>query len=276
MLHRNDFGRPGSFQTFPPVVKSIMIVNGLMFLISLASEKLFGFELSQILGLHNFASPLFKPVQLVSHLFMHGGFMHIIMNMLSLWMFGSVIENYWGGKRFFVYYFITGFGAAFIHLLFSNYDYHQMTTAVDAFAQNPDLEQYMAFVKKYVPDYLKAANAPFGQIMEEWQYNNPPGIAESAKQYMHELLILKRDTPTVGASGAVFGVLLAFGIMFPEQTVFLMFFPMPAKYLVIVYGGFELYSGIQNDPTSNVAHFAHLGGMLFGYILIKYWQRKGK
>ena len=271
-MQRNNFGNQGGFQTFPPVVKSIMIVNGLMFLITLGCENLLGIQLSSILGLHNFASPLFKPVQLVSHLFMHGSFMHILLNMLSLWMFGSMIENYWGGKRFFIYYFITGFGAAFIHLLFSNYDYHQMSAAINAFTQNPDLDQYLAFVKKYVPNYLKN---PFAQISEEWNYNNPNGIATSALNLMNELLVIKRDTPTVGASGAVFGVLLAFGVMFPEQTVFLMFFPMPAKYLVIVYGGIELYSGIQNDPTSNVAHFAHLGGMLFGYILLKFWQRKG-
>lgn len=263
----------GGFQTFPPVVKSLMIVNGLLFVASILLEQSMGINLNRILGLHNFSSPYFKPVQLVSHLFMHGGLMHILLNMLSLWMFGSIIENYWGGKRFFVYYFVTGFGAAFIHLIFSNIDMWRMSNAIAAFAQQPELEAYMEFVKSYVPNYLKI---PFSQVMEEWQYNSPVGIENSALNLMNELLALKRDTPTVGASGAVFGVLLAFGMMFPNQTVFLMFFPMPAKYLVIIYGGIELFNGLKNDPTSNVAHFAHLGGMLFGYILIRFWTRNNR
>jgi membrane associated rhomboid family serine protease len=270
MIYRNNFFRPTGFQAFPPVVKSIMILNGVMFVLSMIAESSFGIDLQDKLGLHNFASPLFQPFQIVTHFFMHGSFMHIFLNMLSLWMFGSAIENYWGGQRFLVYYLVTGLGAAFIHLLYSNYDYENMLAAANTFAQNPQLEGFMEFSHRYAGSMVKPY---FDKIIEDWNYNSPLGIELQAKNLIGELVALKRDVPMVGASGAVFGVLLAFGMMFPDQMVFVLFFPMPARLFVILYGGFELVNGIKDDPTSNVAHFAHLGGMLFGYLLIKYWQK---
>ena len=161
-------------------------------------------------------------------------------------MFGSSIENCWGGKRFLVYYLVTGLGAGFIHL-----------GVVEL--------QLLSVAKSISYDDLQMV------------HDNGLAILESGRNYTdvslakYNILI---NTPTVGASGAVFGLLLAFGMMFPNSQIYLYFlFPIKAKYFVIMYGAFELYSGIQNNPGDNVAHFAHLGGMLFGFILIKYWQK---
>ena len=151
-------------------------------------------------------SGMFQPWQLISYMFLHANFGHIFMNLFALWMFGQAIENYWGTRRFTWYYFLTGIGAAIIHM------------------------------------FIGGGGAP-----------------------------------TVGASGAVYGILLAFGMMFPERPIMLLIPPIPikAKYFVAIFGGIELVNGVVGT-NSGVAHFAHLGGMLVGFILIKYWGLKGE
>lgn len=237
--------RPGGL--IPPVVKNLLIINGLFFLATMALSSSFGIDLVDYLGLHVFQSEYFKPHQFVSYIFMHGGMSHILFNMFALWMFGSNIENFWGGKRFLIYYLVTGLGAGFIHLGIVEAQLINLAQSM-----NP---QDIALVK-----------------------DEGLAILESGRNYSDTLLSkynILLNTPTVGASGAVFGLLLAFGMMFPNAEILLYFlFPIKAKYFVIMYGAFELYSGIQNNPGDNVAHFAHLGGMLFGFILIKYWQNR--
>ena len=164
------------------------------------------------LALFSPGSEYFQPYQLITHMFMHGNFYHLFFNMFALWMFGRVLESVWGGKRFFIYYFITGLGAAGLQLLVN-------------YIQNVDV-----------------------------------------------------NIPMLGASGAVFGVLLAFGMLFPNTRLMLILPPIPikAKWFVIIYGAAELFFGIANYSGDPVAHFAHLGGMLFGYILIKYWNKTNR
>jgi membrane associated rhomboid family serine protease len=192
--------------------------------------------------MYYFQSPMFRPWQIVTHIFMHGSFMHIFFNMWALWIFGKTLETVWGGKRFLVYYLVTGLGAAFLH---------QLVMYIEL------APQIASFKASYNVDVLtmERLNAAF-----------------SSGQFTG--LIRNLVTPTVGASGAVFGILLAFGMLFPNTPLFIIPFPFPikAKYLVIGYGALELYLGI-TQPGSNIAHFAHLGGMLFGYILIKYWNK---
>tara|TARA_B100001175_G_scaffold163626_1_gene138697 strand:+ start:933 stop:1643 length:711 start_codon:yes stop_codon:yes gene_type:complete len=228
--------RPGNFSELPEVVKNLLILNGLFFLATVSLNNL-GIDLVKILGLHQFQSPDFRPHQLVTHLFMHGNFTHLFFNMFALWMFGKILENVWGSKRFLIYYMITGIGAASIHLLISQYQ--------------------IISISNQIPEMLNLAI--------EGRYN--PSIPISKK--LTQLII----TPTVGASGAVFGLLLAFGMLFPNALLYLYFaIPIKAKYFVIGYGLIELYAGISNNPADNVAHFAHLGGMIFGFFLIKYWK----
>lgn len=272
---QNNF-RPTGFSILPPVVKNLLIINGLCFLIGLVLEERFGISLNQKLGLFYPESEYFKPFQLITHIFMHGSFMHLFFNMFSLWMFGSVLENYWGPKRFFIYYFITGFGAAAIHLGFNTYELYQIKQAVATYLANPGYDNFYAL--KQIDTRLFDMEQ-MQQFMQSWSADKQnPQFTAYAKDITDALLQRKLNVPTVGASGAVFGLLLAFGMLFPNTVLFMMFIPVPikAKYFVLIYGALELYQGIANNPSDNVAHFAHLGGMLFGFILIKWWNKNSR
>ena len=237
--------RPSSFRHLPEVVKNLLILNGLFFLATITLDGM-GFDMYRFFGLHQFQSPDFMPHQLVTHLFMHGNFTHLFFNMFALWMFGKVLENVWGGKKFLIYYMITGLGAAAIHLGVSQYEIMSLQAQISSNDLNTILNEG-------------------GNILDGGQnYINP---------IMGKLNLLIH-TPTVGASGAVFGVLLAFGMLFPNALLYIyLAIPIKAKYFVILYGLLELYAGISNNPADNVAHFAHLGGMIFGFLLIKYWRK---
>ena len=237
--------RPSSFRHLPEVVKNLLIINGLFFLATITLDSMC-FDMYLFFGLHQFQSPDFMPHQLITHLFMHGNFTHLFFNMFALWMFGKVLENVWGGKKFLIYYMITGLGAAAIHLGVSQYEIMSLQAQISSNDLNTILNEG-------------------GNILAGGQnYTNP---------IMGKLNLLIH-TPTVGASGAVFGVLLAFGMLFPNALLYIyLAIPIKAKYFVILYGLLELYAGISNNPADNVAHFAHLGGMIFGFLLIKYWRK---
>lgn len=180
---------------------------------------------------------------------MHGGISHILFNMFAVWMFGSAIENYWGPKRYIVYYFATGIGAGLIQLLTI---YIQIQSVIPGIS----------------PEMIELVRREgYDALMQNKNFIDP---AMASYNYLI-------NSTVVGASGSVFGLLLAFGMMFPNTPIYLMFIPVPikAKYMVMGYGLLELYSGFSNNPNDNVAHFAHLGGMLFGIILILYWKKKG-
>jgi len=237
--------RPTSFRELPEIIKNLLIINGLLFLATISLES-YGIDLTQLLGLHQFQSEDFMPHQLITHFFMHGNFTHLFFNMFALWMFGKILENVWGAKRFLTYYLITALGAAALHLGVSQYEIMSLQSQINPSDLNILLE-------------------------------NGKQVLEGNQNYTHPLmgkLNLLINTPTVGASGAVFGILLAFGMLFPNTLLYIYFaIPIKAKYFVMIYGALELYSGLSNNPADNVAHFAHLGGMLFGYILLKYWQK---
>lgn len=268
--------RPTRFQILPPVVKNLLIINGILFLATVVFADKFDLDLTRYLGLHFFTSEYFRPHQLVTHLFMHGGFTHIFSNMLALWMFGNVLENVWGGKRFLIFYLVTGLGAALIHSAVTWYEVAAMQSKVDAFITAGGPVDFRILVEQYARyigyDQLMNVQA----FINEWKL--VPGnmaMKEEAADFAQMLVTRKADIPIVGASGAVFGVLLAFGMMFPNTLIYLYFFvPIKAKWFVILYGAFELYSGLQGNPGDNVAHFAHLGGMLFGYLLMRSWNKR--
>ncbi|MDX5320237.1 MAG: rhomboid family intramembrane serine protease, partial [Bacteroidota bacterium] len=181
------------FNVLPPVVKNLLIINGLFFLGSQLLISKFGLDVFNMFGLHYWQSQGFAPYQIVTHMFMHGDLGHIFFNMFSLWMFGSVIENYWGGKRFLIYYFVTGLGAAIIHNMTKAIDIHTLSGQLDPEA--------VALVRQEGYDLLL-----------------------QGKNYMDYTLRALNDAlngPTVGASGAVYGVLLAYGMMFPNSLVYL-------------------------------------------------------
>lgn len=265
--------RPQGFSLLPTIVKNLLIINGLFFLMTVVVQNTFQKDLSDWLALYYPGAPEFKAYQFVTHLFMHGNFMHLFSNMFALWMFGSALENIWGPKKFLTYYIITGLGAAVLHTLVIYVEMSSLQAAANQFFANPSNKAFEHFVLNSVPQQFQPV---FIELMNSWN-SNPASVElqQNAIAFANELIQVKQSVPTVGASGAVFGVLLAFGMMFPNAMIYVFFFlPMKAKYFVMLYGVFELYSGLQNNPGDNVAHFAHLGGMLFGYFLIKYWRKK--
>lgn len=245
----NDFRRR-RFGAIPPVVKNLILINVILFLATLVLQGTFGFDLSQYLALFHIKSEYFRPYQFVTHMFMHGGLMHIFFNMFALWMFGRILESVWGPKRFFIYYMVTGLGAALVHMTVLYIQYKSLEAQMT--------QEQMATV-------LSEGYRIFSQNQN---FVNPK---------MGEMNLLL-NVRTVGASGAVFGVLLAFGMLFPNTQLMLLFPPIPirAKYFVLIYGGIELWLAF-TQPGSHIAHFAHLGGMLFGFLLIQLWKRdRGK
>lgn len=263
---------PRGFNVLPPVVKNLLIINGLFFLAQLTTEQVFQINLVDYLGMHYFGSEKFNPAQLVTYMFLHGSPTHIIFNMFALWMFGNTLENVWGGKRFLVYYMITGIGAALIHMLVLWIDISGMQADITRVMMEPGPDAFAAFVNEHFSSYMPQLSS----FIAEWSAN--PGntsYISHASRYMNELAVIQMDIPTVGASGAVFGILLAFGMMFPNALIYLYFFiPIKAKWFVIAYGAMELFLGIRDNAGDNVAHFAHLGGMIFGFFLIKYWNSR--
>jgi membrane associated rhomboid family serine protease len=276
--------RPGRFQTLPPVIKNIIIINVLMVLLQYALGK-YNIDLADYLGLHYWRSQYFKPWQIVTHLFMHGSyndpegtFWHIGLNMFALWMFGSILENLWGPKRFLFFYLFCGIGAAICHLTVLGIEYGAFEHAFAIYQQHPTLDQYTAFLNQH-KDMLIAT--PLNQNPEVYSFwythSDCSNCAQSSINAIHDYYTNMIDGATVGASGAVFGVLFAFGYLFPNTLLYVYFaIPVKAKYVVGVYALFELFSGIRNSAGDNVAHFAHIGGMIFAFILLRIWRRQNR
>ncbi len=222
--------RPGGFSLIPPVIKNLVIVNVLIFLAQEVFKHNPNFNLENLFALHDVHSVYFRPHQLVTYMFMHGGWDHIFFNMFALWMFGSILENLWGAKRFLIFYLVCGIGSGALHLASL---YFEMRPLVEAypFASPQDQETIQRIVNNH----------------------------------------------TVGASGAVFGCLAAFGYLFPNSLIYLYFFiPIKAKWFVIIYGGMELFLAIRNSAGDNVAHWAHLGGAIVGLILVWFWNKTNR
>ena len=241
--------RPTGFGFLPMVVKNLLIINGLFFLTTIVAGSTLHLNLTEYLGLHYPANQHFGIWQLVTYMFMHADFTHILFNMFALWMFGNVLENAWGPKRFLNYYLVTGIGAGLMQWLVA---YIRIQGVL------PELS----------PEQIEIVYSQGAEVMTQGM-----NYSDASMRTLNSII----NTPTVGASGAVFGILLAFGMMFPNSLIYLYFaIPVKAKYFVIGYGAIELYLGFSNSPTDNVAHFAHLGGMIFGFLLIMYWKKKGQ
>ena len=221
------------FSGITPAVKMLIIINVVMYFLTMFIDKRWGFDTANILGLHLPQSTYWKPWQYVTHMFMHGSISHLFFNMFAVWMFGRILEQVWGPKRFLFYYLACGIGAGIIQELVQYIHYETVLSAYDS------------------------VNTGYSVIPME--------------EYLNMMT-------TVGASGAVYAILLGFGMLFPNQPLFIfpLPFPIKAKYFVIGYALIELFSGLANNPGDNVAHFAHLGGMIFGFILIMYWRKKNR
>lgn len=225
-----------------PVVKNLLIINVIFFL---AQNLVPGF--SEGFSLYYLYSDQFRAWQVVTHFFMHGGIGHIFFNMFALIMFGSALEKIWGAQRFLAFYFITAFGAAFLHQFVVGIQINQLQDGLDS--------SIISEIKSNGYSLLLGGQNWSDSITGE--------------------LNLLYNTPVLGASGAVFGLLAAYAYYFPNTKLMLLFPPIPikAKYFVIGYAAIELFSGISNRAGDNIAHFAHLGGALFGIILVLIWKK---
>lgn len=224
-----------------PAVKNILILNVIFFFAQWALP-----QIMPSLMLFPFSSENFEPWQLATHFFMHGGIGHLFFNMFALVIFGSNLERVWGPKRFLIYYIACAFGAATIHMLVN----YLRIKGIEAQLSPAEINQVY--------------NEGLDLLNTGYNYQGIGGELNS-------LL----NSPMLGASGAVFGLLAAFGYLFPNTELMLLFPPIPikAKFFVIGYAILELYLGFSNNPTDNVAHFAHLGGALVGIIIVIIWQR---
>jgi len=276
----NQEYRPSRFQVLPPVVKNILIISGILFLATQVFLKNPGIKLTDYLGLHYYSSELFRPYQFITYLFMHADFSHIFFNMFAVWTFGSVLENVWGPKRFLIFYLITGMGAALIQYLVIYFEINDSVKIFEQLLNENNVDKLTQFFNGGVlTPYLNASSYDLFQSFVD-QYNasslSDPG---KAVYLAHEFIQAVQSSylngqVIVGASGSLFGLLLAFGMLFQNTYLSIFFFiPIKAKYFVMIYGLFELFSGIANQPGDNVAHFAHLGGMLFGFFMIIYWKK---
>ncbi len=235
----------------PPVVKNLLILNVVMFIVTVIGEQQ-GIRMNYLLGGYVFGSPFFEPYQMVTHFFMHGGLFHIFFNMFALVIFGSVLEQVWGPKRFFIFYIATALGAFVFHQVVGYMEFKQIEAALiadgyDMFEVNKRISelhiQGMIFTEPLLRDYQIAIGVP-----------------------------------VVGASGAVYGLLAAFAYLFPNTQLMLLFPPIPvkAKWLVLFLVGIALFNSVRSQPGDNIAHLAHLGGAVVGFIIVLIWQRDKK
>ena len=234
----------------PPVVKNLLIINVLFFAATIIFKNTGIADLQNILGVYYFDSSLFRVWQLLTYMFMHVNFMHLFSNMFALFMFGGMLEKRWGAKRFLNYYLITALGAVALQMGVQAFEVYQITGS--------------------------AINLPVNDLVRTDEYIQANINIPNLSQVDHDTLLGIYGGSMMGASGAVFGILVAFGMLYPNIELMMLFFPVPikAKYFVIGYVILELSSGVAKVPGDSVAHFAHLGGALIGFILVKLWKDK--
>ncbi len=273
-----------STQGIPEVVKHLLIINGLFFISTLLIGEVKHIDLADTFALHTFKSSLFKPWQLITHMFMHGSvgqgaayfqssLWHLVGNMFGLWMFGSILARNWESKRFLYFYIACGLGAAFAHLAVLHYENNVLTTAIYNFKSNPTWAQFNQFVNIYGGN-----NPGLINFLMQWQADaNNPAFGQSAQALVNSFQQMQINQATVGASGAVFGILAAYAFYYPNTLLYLyFFFPIKAKWAILAYTVYELYAGMQHSAGDNVAHFAHLGGALVGFLIVLYWNKTNK
>lgn len=225
----------------PPVTKNIIIINTIIWMAMFLSPTING-NMMNYCALHYQEAPGFNPAQLITYMFMHGGFFHLIFNMFTLYMLGSSVEYTLGSRRFLLFYMVCGIGAGLIQ------------EAVWALTLPDIITNELAILNKTTSDHISALIA------------TDPSIMTSNMNFF----------TTVGASGSIYGVLLAFAMLYPNRPLYFMFLPVPikAKWMMLIWGGLELLLGL-SEARDGIAHFAHLGGMIFGFMMIAYWKKKG-
>ncbi len=250
-------------QNLGPAVKYLLGINVAVFVI----QHILKIELSDTFAMHHYKSEYFAVYQVVTYMFMHSGIQHLLFNMFGLFSFGPILESLWGTKQFIIFYLLVGVGAALIHVAFTEYDLSKIYTNLQYFQELPSKATLMNLVDKYGLVDMSRENF---ELMNKIGDNKD--IQNQVVSLMNNLIASIQDVPMVGASGAICGLLMAFCFYFPQVELSLMFIPVPIKawILITLYVVYELYMGIKNYSGDNVAHFAHLGGFVIGFIVLKF------
>lgn len=254
-------------QRLTPVVKNLLIINILVYILQLILGDVF----TAYISLWRYGSDFFKPYQFFTYMFAHGGTFHILFNMLGLVFLGPLLEQFWGSKRFLTFYLVCGVGAGLLYNGIQFFNTQSINEDYQEYVQSPDPNKFYQFILEHNEDefyrYEDFINAYEENADNEHYHRESINAVNQIYRFSLRGFML-------GASGAVYGILMAFGLLFPNTELMLLFPPIPvkAKYLVLGLGLIALYSGFNRSEGDNVAHFAHLGGMVFAFIMIKYWQ----
>lgn len=253
---------------FTPFVRNLLIVNILTYVVQISIASF-----TDWFSLHSFTSSHFRPYQFFTYMFLHStqSAGHLLSNMLSLFIFGPVLEEFLGQKKFLTLYLVSGIGAGVLYSFINLYELNQMNEAANLYTKYPSPDSFLDFFQHYGQNFLSQVS----DFANKFEANlTSQEYIQQSVNYVHQLTNAATDHPTVGASGAVFGILMAFGYLFPEKELFLILFPFPikAKYFIAAYGLYEFYAGVMHRD-SEIAHFAHIGGMLFAFLLLKWWRK---
>ncbi len=258
------------FGRLTPMVKNLLLINiGIFFI-----DYLMGLGINDLFSFYGFNSPKFQPYQLFTYMFLHGGFGHIFGNMIMLFVFGPMLENFWGSSRFLKFYLICGIGAGVLYAMVNMYEFKQVENDARTYRQNPSPERYYDFLKDHFPDFRYYRS--LSMFAEQYDDNpDSPSLNRESISKVDDIVKIIRDGGMLGASGAIFGILMAAGLLFPNTQIFLLFPPIPIKikYLVLVFGLMAIFGALHRTPGDNVAHYAHLGGMIIAVVLIKIWNK---
>lgn len=230
-------------------IKHLIIINVIVFI----APQLLQLDFTNMLALHFPKNEHFGIWQYVTHLFMHGSFAHILFNMYGLWAFGTPLEQMWGKKKFLFFYFSAGLGAGIIYTLVNYYQFNGIYELFVNAGLNPS--EILTILEKGSTNDIRVVNA--------------------ITQNQFDKITILYNTPAVGASGAVYGVLVAFGLYFKDAKLALIFFPVPiaAKYFIPIMILGDLFFGMTKYSVGNIAHFAHVGGALIGFLIAYYWKK---
>lgn len=253
-----------------PMVKNILLINVGIFII----QSFLKLPLSSLFGVRVIFAEEFAIYQFLTYMWIHGSFGHLLGNMFAVFIFGPMLENVWGSKRFLAFYLYCGIGAALFYGTADYIEKRSLKVDTENYLASPNPEDFSIYILEHKS--YRYNTSRLIDFSDEY-YDNPGNnyYISQSKEVVRTTYNDICNIPMVGASGAVFGILMAFGMLFPNTVLYLLFPPIPikAKYLVFFYGAYEVYAEISRSAGDNVAHLAHLGGMLIAYILLKVWQR---
>ncbi len=255
------------FPRLTPMVKSLLLVTVAAYYIPV----LLGFsDISFYLGLWGFGSDYFKPFQFFTYMFAHGGFWHLFGNMLGLFFLGTALEQVWGPKRFLLFYMITGIGAGVLYEGIKFAQVMPMKNRMEAYVQNPNPDDFAIYMAKDAPQFY----SELYDFIEYYSENEAQGRTQSIS-YVKQAYKASVNVPMIGASGAIYAILMAFGLLFPDRQMIIFPIPIPikAKFLVLGAGAYVIYNLLVNTAGDQVAHLAHLTGMIFGFVMIRIWSK---